>query len=311
MKHVLLGDTGIKVSELCFGTLVIGPLQKSMDIDKGADIIIDAMEKGINFIDTAQLYKTYGYISQAIKKSGMKPVIATKSYAYDTKGAEESFMQAIKELAVDHIDVFLLHEQESEHTIRGHTDALAYYTKRKEAGDIRAVGISAHSVDAVFAAARMPGIDVIHPMLNYKGLGIINGDRDDMEAAIKLAHQNGKGIYTMKAFGGGNLLCEYKKAIDYIKGFEYSHSTAIGMQSTEETDMNIAAFSDNKPAVNEVLSNKRLHIDYWCTGCGNCVKACAQQALSIVDNKALADKTKCVLCGYCSAYCPQFAIKIC
>lgn len=46
--------------------------------------------------------------------------IFTKSYAYDSKTAEDSLAKALKELNTDYIDGFLLHEQESEHTLRGH-----------------------------------------------------------------------------------------------------------------------------------------------------------------------------------------------
>jgi ferredoxin len=56
--------------------------------------------------------------------------------------------------------------------------------------------------------------------------------------------------------------------------------------------------------------SKRLHIDSWCIGCGNCVKACTSGALSLENGKAVLNKDKCVLCGYCSSYCRDFCIKI-
>ena len=113
MEYVKLGNTGIQVSKLCFGALVIGPLQVNLPVDRGANIIKRGLELGINFIDTAELYGTYPHIKAAIKKSGKKPVVATKCYAYTKEGAAQSLEKARKELDMDVIDMFLLHEQES------------------------------------------------------------------------------------------------------------------------------------------------------------------------------------------------------
>ncbi len=55
MKKHSLGKTGIKVTELCFGALPIGPLQLNISVEKGAKLIRAALERGINFIDTASL----------------------------------------------------------------------------------------------------------------------------------------------------------------------------------------------------------------------------------------------------------------
>lgn len=57
MKKHSLGKTGIKVTELCFGALPIGPLQANISVEKGAKLIRAALERGINFIDTAKLIK--------------------------------------------------------------------------------------------------------------------------------------------------------------------------------------------------------------------------------------------------------------
>ena len=88
MKYVKLGNTGIEVSRLCFGALVIGPLQADLPAGKGADVIAEALGRGVNFIDTAEIYGTYPHIREAVKRFGDKPVIASKSYAYTAEGAK-------------------------------------------------------------------------------------------------------------------------------------------------------------------------------------------------------------------------------
>jgi uncharacterized protein len=310
MEYSLLGSTGIEVSQICFGSLVMGPLQRNMDIQEGARVIAHAFAKGINFIDTAQLYGTYEYIRQAIRISGSRPVIATKSYAYNREKAEESLEEALVSLDTDHIDIFLLHEQESSETLRGHKEALDFYIKKKKEGYIRAVGISSHSIAAVRAAALMEEIDIIHPLLNHTGLGITDGGREQMEEAVELAFSRGKGIYTMKALGGGSHIPDYEKAMGYIRDFKFKHSVAIGMQYKEEVNFNVSFFETGKMPAGIIRKERRLHIDSWCTGCGICVEHCGQRALEMIGASIYIHQERCVLCGYCSSYCTEFAIKI-
>jgi aryl-alcohol dehydrogenase-like predicted oxidoreductase len=315
MKYIKLGNTGIEVSCLCFGALVIGPLQVNLPIGRGADIILRGFERGINFIDTAELYGTYPHIREAVKRWGKKPIISTKCYAYTKESAAESLNKARKELDMDVIDMFLLHEQESRLTLRGHKEALDYFISQKEKGIIRAVGVSTHNVEVVEACSEMPEIDVIHPLINIKGIGIGDGTVEEMLAAIKKAYDAGKGIYSMKPLGGGNLLGSFNECINFVLNIPYIHSIAIGMQTEDEVEMNVRIFEgQNIPDdLKERVKNtrKKLHIDYWCEGCGKCVERCRQKALEIIDGKAVVKKDKCVLCGYCASACPQFAIKIC
>ena len=94
LQYVDLGNTGINVSKLCFGGLIIGPLQADLSPLQGAEIILKAIELGVNFIDTAELYGTYPHIREAIKKSNKDIVIATKSYAYSEESARASVEKA-------------------------------------------------------------------------------------------------------------------------------------------------------------------------------------------------------------------------
>lgn len=314
MEYRTLGDTGIQVSRLCFGALTIGPLQSNLPLEEGAAVIARALDQGVNFIDTAELYRTYPYIRQAIRGRQQEVVICSKCYAYTREGMQESLEAALAGIDREYIDIFMLHEQESLLTIKGHWEALEYLFEAKRKGQVRAVGISTHHVAAVQAAVEIPEIEVIHPIINITGIGIADGSADDMLAAIRRAHQAGKGIYGMKALGGGNLLPRSQEALQFVLGLSELASVAVGMQNFAEVDYNIRYFS--KADIPDDLSQKvaqqarRLHIDEWCEGCGACVARCGAKALFLEGGQVRVKAELCRLCGYCGSVCPMFAIKV-
>lgn len=314
MQYNKLGCTNLIVSKLCFGSLTIGPLQANLSIEDGADIILYAMELGVNFIDTAEFYSNYRYINRALKKAKAELIISTKSYAYTYKGMKQSVEKARKEIGKDIIDIFMLHEQETKLTLKGHREALEYLVDAKAKGLIKAIGVSTHTVEVVNAAADMQEIEIIHPLINFKGLGIKDGTLHDMEIAIQKAYKNGKGIYGMKALGGGNLIKNKEQAFSYILSFPYLDSVAVGMQSRDEVMANVNIFEGKtvNPDIQKRLSKKKrkLLVEDWCQGCGECVRHCRYNALSIHNGRSVVNPKACILCGYCAGYCPEFCIKI-
>lgn len=315
MDYVKLGKSNLLVSKLCFGALTIGPLQRNLSLDEGSSLIRRALESGVNFIDTAQLYRTYPYIRDAITNWSQDVVIATKSYAYTADMAADALEQARRELDLDVIPIFLLHEQESEHTIRGHWPALEYLIKAKAQGKVKAVGISTHHVEGVLGACKYSEIEIISPLINLSGIGIQGGDRDDMLAAINKASGLGKGIYAMKPLGGGHLIDMQEEAFAFLLNQSNINAIAVGMKSEPELECNLAHINgisvDNKLQL-QLRSNKnrKLHFEDWCVLCGKCVAACPSHALHKSEQRIVVDTDKCVFCGYCAAACPEFAIRV-
>ncbi len=317
MIYQTLGHTGLEVSKLCYGGLTLGPLQANLTPERAGELIDYAYQKGVNFLDTADLYDNYPHIANGLKRVGAHNlVIASKSYAYDTKGAIESVEKALRMLGRDYIDIWLMHEQESEWTIKGHFEALETYHKLKAQGKIRAIGLSTHYVQGVEAALKFPEIEVIHPIFNVAGVGIQGGTVQEMGAAIEAAHASGKGIYGMKILGGGHLLKQKTAAFDFALSKPYFDSFALGMQSEDEIDYNVLRLTG--APIGEDLEarlakrTKRICIDPWCTRCQACVYGCQHGAMSYntLLDKMTVDQTKCVLCGYCAKKCPDFCIKI-
>ncbi|NMB09589.1 MAG: 4Fe-4S binding protein [Tissierellia bacterium] len=315
MIYNKLGNTNIEVSKVCFGSLTMTPFQSNLSTKEGANLINYAYDNGVNFLDTAQLYNNYQYINKALKYiPRSKYTIATKTYAWNKQLAQGALTEALRELNTDYIDIFLLHEQESELTIQGHYEALEYLIKAKEKGFIRAVGISTHRVSGIIGANKYPEIEIVHPILNKKGLGIIDGNIDDMVKSLKKSKRLGKGIYSMKPLGGGHLINDLEESFNFLRNLDFIDSIAVGMQSKAEIDCNINLINTGKHPehLKNKLKNKKraLKIEDYCIACGNCVNRCQQKALSIKNNKVEVDYSKCILCGYCASVCPDFYIKV-
>lgn len=314
MERRPLGQSGLLVSRLCFGTLTLSPLQRNLPPEEGAELLLYAFSKGINILDTAELYDNYPAIRLALQRwQGEHIHVSTKCYAYDRQSAQASFDAARHALQRDVIDIFMLHEQESEHTLRGHSQALDFFEEQKAKGNIRALGISTHFVAGVRAATYHPQLDVVHPIYNLAGVGIVDGERADMEEAVRQCERAGKGILAMKPLGGGHLIQHRMDALQYAMDKAELASIALGMQSKVEIDYNAALFAGQDPtpfAAGVDGQARRLQIHDWCVGCGRCVQRCNQRALSLQEGKAVVDAALCVLCGYCATVCPEFCLKV-
>lgn len=312
-----MGARGPEVSRLCFGTLTMSRLQRDLPAGEGAELICYAADLGIDFVDTAELYGTYPHIGLALKRRPDLKV-STKTYAHDADSAARSLEKAQNELGREYIDIFLLHEQESVHTLRGHEAALCYFAQKKQEGVIGAIGISTHCVAAVQAAItfgrEFGGLDVIHPLINREGLGIADGTRAGMEEACTAAKAAGLGILAMKTLGGGHLIDAPQSAFAYAMAAPFIDAVAVGMQSRDEINYNVAVWNRQAPDAGVraacARAPRRMMVHDWCTGCGACAARCAQRAIAIRDGKAEINGGVCVRCGYCAADCPQFCIKV-
>lgn len=336
------------VSRIAVGSLTVSKMQSGLPLDAAASVLAYAFDCGLNFIDTAQYYENYDIIRLALKKceSPESIVLSTKTYAYSRELAVSAVEEARRETDRDVIDIFMLHEQESYDTLRGHMEALEYLFECRERGIIRAVGASTHHISLVRGLIRLKNEgftpDVCHPLYNMKGIGIADGGESEMAEALVNAHDLEIGIFGMKALGGGHLCGSAEEALRFVLSKPFIDSVAVGMQSIEEVDANIRFLTDGEFSDSDKArlagKKRRLHVEDYCEGCGACVRRCGEGALrleevcadaeseydftleflgksdSMCEKKrrlrAVADDEKCVRCGYCTRVCPVFALKV-
>jgi len=318
-----LGNTGIEVTPVGMGVLTIGHTQLDSTLEEGAAVVRHAIESGINFFDTAEFYRTYHYIARALKDlkpsfdSGAlpRPVIASKSLSSGYDGMLKAIEDCRSALDLDTIDIFLLHEVTQAPDFELRDGAWECLHDAKVKGKVKAVGISTHHADAALAAAVTPGMDILFPLINYRGFGIRKGEgegtREEMESAIASASERGIGVYAMKVLCGGNFAGEYIEALDYAAALKGVQSVMLGMGCKRDVDDAVAYFfgrlpNDYKPDVKD----KKMFVDKGdCIGCGACMDKCASRAVSYgMDGSADIDNEKCIRCGYCVPVCPTRAL---
>ncbi|MBN7772538.1 aldo/keto reductase [Clostridium aminobutyricum] len=315
MQKNILGNTKLEVTPVGLGVLTVGQTQLNLSLNEGASVLRYALESGINFLDTAQYYKTYPYMKQALKGTNFEPVIASKCLSPSYSDMKEAIEEARRELDRDVIDIFLMHEVRNDPDFSNRVGAWEYLNEAKIKGLVNAIGISTHHVDVAEKMVNIPECDILFPIINFRSMGIRRGfnpgTKEDMAAAIKKNADEGKGVFAMKVFGGGNLTGHYLEALDYVTSLKGISSMMIGFGYKHEIDRIIEYVEGTiDKNYSPDIKDKKIHIDAGdCEGCGACIQRCPNKALRFnTDGLAEMDYKACLTCGYCAPVCPVRAI---
>ena len=295
---VTLGKTGMKVSRLAFGG--------SWDID--AEVISLGMQKGINFIDTAESYRggqserSFGEILKTLGATGHSPArkklwIVSKTHSH--RQLEAKLQGSLERMQQDYVDCFYMH-QIADPKLPTDPEIKAMAARMKKSGKTRFFGFSCHDapvVECLNAAADSDFIDAImfrYDCHYYK--------RDDLMKAIDRCHKKGIGLIAMKTQVGGMTLpdkfdpfkqrglSQHQAAIKAVAADERIHSVCSEMTTVDHIQQNAASFAGKLTAMESdaIREHAELVSHLWCRGCDHICRAASGSGAQV----AVADSLR-------------------
>jgi len=218
MQYRTLGRTGIKVSPYALGALALGTSIGNPDHDDSARIIHKALDAGINFIDTADVYgESEVAMGKALKGRRDRVVLATKFSRPigddpNHQGASRRWIMtavenSLRRLQTDYIDLYQVHRPDPSTDIE---ETLSALSDLIHSGKVRAVGTSA-----------MPASDIIEAqwVAERRGLERFRTDqppysilsRGIEREVLPIAQRYGMGILVWGPLGQGMLTGRVRK----------------------------------------------------------------------------------------------------
>lgn len=319
MEKRILGKTNYEVSIVGFGGI---PIQRA-DKDKAVEILREALNQGINFIDTARGYReSEALIGHALEVLGRdKFILATKSMNRTYDGILEELHTSLKLLRTDYIDLFQFHNIADKATldkVLAKGGALQALKEAKEKGLIREIGLSSHSADLLDIAIDTGEFSTIQ--FPY------NAVERQGEPIFEKAKKNNIGVIIMKPLAGG-ALSNGELAMRFI--LENPNITVVipGMDSVEQVRQNTKAGNELRKLTDEereVLEKEAATLGTeFCRRCGYCAPCTVGIDIPtqfVIDayytrydlqdwaiaryNSMSVKASECIECAECESRCP-------
>jgi aryl-alcohol dehydrogenase-like predicted oxidoreductase len=219
MEYRPLGRTGVQVSSLCLGAMMFGPWGNDDRAD-AARIIHRALDAGINFIDTADVYSAGAseeIVGQAIRARRDDVFLATKFFMpmtdspNDRGGSRRWIIRAVenslRRLDVDYIDLYQMHRPSPDTDVE---ETLGALTDLVRQGKVRYIGSSSYSgsqiVEAQWAARDRHLERFVTEQPPYSIL--VRGIEEDV---LPTTMRHGMGTLTYSPLAGGWLSGRWRK----------------------------------------------------------------------------------------------------
>jgi aryl-alcohol dehydrogenase-like predicted oxidoreductase len=177
MNYRKLGKTGFEVSEISLGTWQVGGRWGSrFDPDLADSIIREAIDNGVNFIDTADVYsdgESEKAVGKAVKESGVRVLIATKCGRQITPHVNKGYTPAVlrgyvedslKRTGIECLDLIQLHCPPTEVYYR--PEIFGEFERLKQEGKILNLGVSVEKVEEAIKAIEFANVTTIQIIYN-------------------------------------------------------------------------------------------------------------------------------------------------
>jgi aryl-alcohol dehydrogenase-like predicted oxidoreductase len=176
MKYRALGKTGLKVSELSFGTWAIGGSWGSVYDEESLRALQIAMDQGVNFFDTADVYgggHSEELLAQATKGKEDQIHIATKfcrfgdlndPQNYSMESVREYCEASLKRLQRERIDLYQIHCPPTEILRNG--QVFEVLDRLQEEGKIRSYGVSVETIEEGLLCMENPNVSTLQIIFN-------------------------------------------------------------------------------------------------------------------------------------------------
>ena len=283
MKKQRFGRTGLEVSRIALGGIPI----TRVSLDNAVAIVKEAINSGINFIDTAHAYgdseEKIGAAIQGMRRSDL--VLASKSGARDAQTLTTHLDLSLKRLGVDYLDIFQLHNisVNSREQIFAPKGAFEGLVQAMQAGKVRFPAFSSHNVVLAVQIMKEGHFDAVQLPFNFI-------DTDAGHEAIPLAKELDMGFIAMKPLGGG-LLNDAGLSFRYLLQFE-NIIPDPGIETLEEIREIVQIVEADQPLSDEdkaAIEKLRSELsDSWCRRCDYC-QPCSQgiPISSVLKSKSL------------------------
>ncbi len=269
MDYVRFGKTGMKVSRLCLGCMTYG--SKSwrewvLEEEASRPFIKRALELGINFFDTANVYS--GGVSEEILGRALKDfakrdevVIATKVYfpmgpgvnarGLSRKHIMESIDASLKRLGTDYVDLYQIHRFDYETPIEETVEALNDVVRAGKALHVGASSMWTWQFARMISVARERGMAEFVSMQNYYNLVY----REEEREMMKFCADQGLAVMPWSPLARGYLAGSgVGETASTVRGRTDSFSKVLGLGSRQDETVRrrvneVAEKHGTKPAV--------------------------------------------------------------
>ena len=235
MKYNLLGNTGLKVSELCLGTMTFGGQGMwtaigALPQDEANELVKQSVDAGINFIDTANVYSeglSEMMTGQAIRDLGLKRddlVIATKVRGTIGTGVNNSGLtrkhilqqanESLTRLNMDYIDLYQIHGFDPLTPIEETLEALDSLVK---SGKVRYIGCSNLAAWQIMKALGVSAQQHLAKFVSLQAYYTIAGRDLEREVVPMLLDQK-LGLMVWSPLAGGFLSGKYTREANAEEG---------------------------------------------------------------------------------------------